>query len=285
MKQLLHVVLVLSITSSIHAQSLDKIWERPGLEAPESVIAFGDHFYVSNVAGQPTAKNGKGYIAKLDRNGRILTQKWAVGFNAPKGLGIYGTELYVADIDAVVMVDLNEGSIKKRIEIEGATFLNDIAVSDKGTIFVSDTFGGNTIYQIKEGKVSVLLRSEELNYPNGLWIEGTALVISTWGVVTNPETFETEVPGKILRYDMKENTLKPITGSIGNLDGLFKFQNRYYVSDWIAGNVQSVDRNGGSQMVLDLNPGSADILYDAERGVLLIPEMLENKLTAYRFAQ
>ncbi len=274
--------LVLFLSFFSNAQKMEKIWETSGLEAPESIVHYQGHYYVSNVAGQPAEKNGLGYISKISENGEIVVQKWAVGFNAPKGLGIHGSEMFVADVNVVAIVDMNTGKIKEKLHAESATFLNDIEISSSGNVYVTDTFGGNAIYKVSEGTILLLLKDEGLNYPNGLLLEGDNLYVSTWGVVTNPETFETEVPGKLVRVDLKTKELKDISTSFGNLDGLARFGDSFLVSDWIAGGLLAIDAQGNVNELLDLAPGSADILYEEGSNLVLVPEMIEGKLSAYK---
>ncbi len=281
MKKILSIVIAFFALSTIIAQKLEKKWEATGLEAPESVVAYKDFYLVSNVAGQPAEKNGLGYISKLSKKGEITIKKWAIGFNAPKGLGIYGENLYVADIDLVVLVDLNTGKIKKRFKAEGATFLNDIEITSDGTVFITDTFGGNAIYRIKDGEISLWLKNDLLNYPNGLKVKGDELFVSSWGVVTNQETFETEVPGVLLSVNLKDKSIKTLTEPFGNLDGLGVLGEGFLVSDWISGEIMTVDKNNKTQVILNLKPGSADLGLFENQEILLVPQMLEGKLTAY----
>ena len=126
MKKTIALFFALGVTVTLKAQTFEKVWETSAFEAPESIVSFGDFYYVSNVAGQPAEKNGQGFISKVDKEGNIISKKWAEGFNAPKGLGIYGSELFVADIDVVVIVDVNTGKIKQKLPAQGATFLNDV---------------------------------------------------------------------------------------------------------------------------------------------------------------
>ena len=58
----------------------------PDLNKPESVVAMGDFIYVSNVNGNPTEKDGNGYISKLYKSGKVCTNKFIEGLNAPKGM-------------------------------------------------------------------------------------------------------------------------------------------------------------------------------------------------------
>lgn len=267
---------------ALNAQTLEKAWETTDFEAPESVILHGDFYYVSNVAGQPAEKNGQGFISKVDRNGTIITKKWAVGFNAPKGLGIYGSELFVADIDVVAIVDLDTGEIKHKLLAEGATFLNDVEVSETGTVYITDTFGGNAIYSIEDGTISLWLKDEALNYPNGLKLRDNHLYVSTWGVVTNPETFGTEIPGRLLAVNLETKNIVEVSSPIGNLDGLVSNGDSFIVSDWIAGGLMNVEKDGTSEKILELNPGSADILFVEKESTVIIPQMLDGNLISYK---
>ncbi len=282
MKKKISLVTALFTLITINAQQLQKDWEVSGLEAPESVVQYEDFYLVSNVAGQPAEKNGLGYISQLNKKGQITTKKWAIGFNAPKGLGIYGKNLYVADIDVVALVDLNNGKIKKRFKAEGATFLNDIEITSDGTVFITDTFGGNAIYRIKDEEISLWLKNNLLSYPNGLKVKDDELFVASWGVVTNPETFETEVPGVLLAVSLKDKSIRTLTEPFGNLDGLGIFGDGFLVSDWISGEIMTIDKNNKIQAILNLKPGAADFGVFDNRKTLLIPQMLEGKLTAYK---
>ncbi|RNC87266.1 MAG: GTP-binding protein [Winogradskyella sp.] len=282
MKYLLSIVLL--STLNLNAQKLTEIWEVEGLEAPESIVydSNSDVYYVSNVSGQPAEKNGKGFISIVNSSGELKTKQWITGFNAPKGLGLYYNHLFIADIDQVVVVDVIKGEIIKRFNAEGATFLNDIDISSDGSVYVSDTFGGNAIYKIKDDTITLWLKSEDLNFPNGLEIVNNKLYVSSWGVVTNPETFGTEVPGKLIEVDINTKEIKTLTKSIGNLDGLVAVNNGFIVSDWIDGSLLSIDKSGNSSKIKDLDAGSADFYYNLTERIILIPIMLENKLLAFK---
>ncbi len=264
-------------------QEFSKLWEANTLEAPESVILNSEtnEFYVSNVSGQPAEKNEMGFISVLDSQGGIKNKKWITGLNAPKGMAIYQNQLFIADIDRVVVVDIKTGQIIRIYDAEGATFLNDVETDLNGNVYITDTFGGNAIYQIKDGTIDLWLKDDRLNYPNGLSIRDDKLFVSTWGVVTNPETFETEVPGMLLAVDLEEKSISMVTSPFGNLDGLQELDGTFLVSDWIAGRILSVDSNGSTKELIDLNAGSADILYLQEQEILLVPQMLDGSLTAY----
>src|SRR5687768_1641078 len=128
---------------ALHAQhQLTRIWETDStLKVPESVLFDGknDVLYVSNIDGDAAAKDGKGSIGKVGLDGKVIQAEWVTGLHAPKGMGLYKGDLYVADVDAVVVIDTKKGVISKRIPIEGAVFLNDLSIDKKGVVYVSDS--------------------------------------------------------------------------------------------------------------------------------------------------
>ena len=286
MKNTIALTLFLFMGFCLNGQELKKAWERNTLEAPESVVLHEatSKLYVSNVSGQPAEKNGMGFISLLNLNGEIISKKWLTGLNAPKGMAIHDNKLYIADIDKVVVADLNSGSILNEYQAEGATFLNDVAVDKEGVVYITDTFGGNAIYKLENGEISVWIKDDKLNYPNGLYINEGNLYVSTWGVVTNPETFETEVPGVLLGIDIASKQIQEITSPFGNLDGLQWMKDGFLVSDWIAGGLLKVNKGGQVEQIMDLKSGSADILYMEDKNLLLVPQMLDGALTAYTVA-
>ena len=80
---------------------------------------------------------------------KLLKKDWITGLNRPKGFTVKGSTLYIADIDELVMVDINSTEIIKRVSIQDLGFLNDVnIVNDK--VFISDT-----------GKYTFLVFTEE----------------------------------------------------------------------------------------------------------------------------
>jgi hypothetical protein len=277
------LALLVVVCIEVNAQTLKKVWETTGLENPESVIfdAKRSLYYVSNVAGSPVDKDGNGYIAQLDENGQLVKQKWVTGLNAPKGLGIHDGKLYVADIDQVVVIDIASAKIEKSIPAEGATFLNDIAVASNGDVYISDTFGGNSIYRIQKGKIELWLKDPKLDFPNGLFVKGNDIYVASWGVVTNQETFGTDVKGKILKASLNDKKITDVTTSFINGDGLVPFKNGFIATDWNAGKVFFIDNKGATTEIGSYNQGTADIEFVSNKNLLLIPQMSEGKILAF----
>ncbi|TNF40872.1 MAG: gluconolaconase, partial [Bacteroidetes bacterium] len=101
---------------------IELIWESDTLlRTPESVLIDRERniLYVSNVNLNPWEKDGNGFISKLDMDGKITELKWIEGLHGPKGMGISGSSLFIADIDALVEANIETGEIVNKIALEG----------------------------------------------------------------------------------------------------------------------------------------------------------------------
>lgn len=260
-------------------------WElTEGVLSPESVYfdkATGLLFLSQIGDGGATGKDQDGYLSKLTPDGKVVALKWITGLDAPKGLRSHEGRLWVSDIDQLVEVDIAEGKIVSRTPMPDATFLNDVAIAADGTVYVSDTMGCK-IYCLHDGKAEVFAEGEELEYPNGLLVQANKLVVASWGKPN--DDFSTEVPGRLFTLDLKTKEKTLITPEpFGNLDGLEMVrEGRYFVSDWFAGKVYFVGSDGRSRLLLELPKGAADIGIVPSERLLIVPQMIENKVTAYQ---
>jgi hypothetical protein len=272
------------------AAPLSLIWETGGFAAPDSAIydSLRDTIYVSCINGQPHEMNGLGYIARVSGDGKILDLQWIGGLNAPKGIARSINSLFIADIDRIVEVDIDSRAIRNEWPVPEAQFLNDLAIGPDNAIYVADTVG-NAVWRLKDGKVEALIRGEELLNPNGLEVEGDHLLIAGWGHITDPATWATDVPGRVLKVDLAAQPPAIIAfgdgAPIGNLDGIgINGIGGYYVSDWAQSALFQVDIfSGAATLVQKLPAGSADIGVIREKRTLLVPVMSEGKLIAYRY--
>jgi len=151
---------------------LQRQWETDTLQVPESVLLNlkTQTLYVSLIGpGNTSALDGNGSIAIVDLKGNTVQPQWATGLDSPKGLGLYGDELYVADMKTLVTLSMKDGQIINRLEFPSAGMLNDVTVDQKGNVFVSDSKGG-VIYQVTNGKPSIFLNN--LRNPNGILADG-----------------------------------------------------------------------------------------------------------------
>ncbi|HYE97693.1 MAG TPA: hypothetical protein VEJ18_02230 [Planctomycetota bacterium] len=252
-----------------------------GLQAPESayVVPGTRDLYVSQVAGVPTDKDGNGRISKLTLDGSVVKADWVTGLHAPKGLRSHGGTLWVADIDQVLGINLDDARITHRVQIADAKFLNDVAVAPDGTVYVSD-MALSRIYSIKNGAVAVWADGPELEHPNGLLTDGGSLVVAAWGKPS--EDFSTKVPGRLFRLDLQSKKKTLITKEpTGNLDGLESDgRGGYVVTDWMAGKVLHVSGDGHVRVLRTFPQGTADHAYVPAQDLLILPHMLQNKVEA-----
>ncbi len=262
-----------------------KVWETAGFQNPESALPDTEAgiIYVSNVAGGPGDRDGNGYISKLGLDGKIVTEKWVTGLDAPKGLALSGGKLFVADLDNLVEIDVASGTIVTKHAAAGAKILNDVAVDGEGRIYTSD-WPGNAIWRLSGGTFEKWLESEELKNPNGLFVDKDKLIVATWGAMA--ADFSTTTPGNLLTVNLADKAIANLGDGkpVGNLDGIEPFDaDSFLVTDWVAGKVFQIARSGEAKELLKLGQGSADLGYIAASRTAIIPLMVDGKVVAYKF--
>lgn len=279
------LALVPALEAAAQDGSATEVWALDGFSAPESVVLDEEkgELYVSNVAGEPTGKDGNGFLSRVSTDGEMLEAEWVTGFDAPKGLALDGSTLYVTDIDRLVAVDVSSGAISNSWQAEGAQFLNDVAVDGNGRVFVSD-MAKSAIYVLDGDNFSVWLEDKALKHPNGLKVEDGQLIVAAWGEELQPD-FSTTVPGHLLAVDLESKEISAVGSGepIGNLDGLEPDgAGNWIATDWMAGAVFSIRPDGSSERLLDLSQGSADLEYLEGESIAVIPMMMDGKLVAYK---
>lgn len=266
------VVLLLFINNMSFAQrhSLVPKWETDTLlKTPESVLydAKDKILYVSCIDGVPNAKDGKGGIAKVGLDGKIIDANWVTGLNAPKGMGLYKNKLYVADLTEVVVIDIETAKPVQRIPVEGSVFLNDITVDKKGVVWVSDT-RANKVYKIDKGIATPIFQN--MQGPNGLLAVGDELMILD--------------KGTLLKMVNSGNLGVVAEGMDPSTDGIEMVQpNEFLVTSW-AGVIYYIYANGNKQTLLDSREkkiNTADIGYDPKNRIVYVPTFYRNTVAAY----
>lgn len=260
------------------------VWETSGFSAPESALydQERDVLYVSNVAGNPTDKDGQGFISRVSPDGEITEAEWVGGLDAPKGLALSGDTLYVADIDQLLAIDVESGEVRARHQGQGAQFLNDVTADDGGRVYVSDMMA-NAIWRLDGDTFEIWLEDEALASPNGLLAEEDRIVVGSWGVMT--DGFATKEPGHLQAVDLETQEISSIGDGtpVGNLDGVEAIgDGSYLVTDWMAGALLRIDASGEVEQLLDLNQGSADLGWRADERLAIVPMMNDDTLVAYR---
>lgn len=261
---------VMAASLTVNAQSLSApLWVAKNLPVPESVLydASSNLLYVSLIDGVGNVKDGKGGIAVLNTDGTVRSEDWVTGLNAPKGLARFKDKLYVADLTAVVTIDIKTGKIVHKLEIEGAVFLNDLTVDKKGTLYVSDT-RTNKVYRIKNDKYSLYL--DNVSSANGLkWIKNNLYILA------NTELWKVDVNKKI---DVIAK------GFEKSGDGLEQLRNGDFLVTCWAGLVYYVKPDGRITKMQDVveSMNTADLGYNERENIIYIPTFNSNTVIAYR---
>jgi sugar lactone lactonase YvrE len=259
-----------------------------GFATPESVLydEARDRYLVSNINGRPVDADGNGFISALTPDGKVENLKWIEGgknkvtLNAPKGMAIAKDVLYVADLDTLRMFDVKTGAPKGEVKLEGATLVNDVAATDDGKIFVSDSglrlegsdwkpTGTDAVWVVEKGKAKVYAKSTDLARPNGLLVDGKSLVVVPFG---SNEAYKLDDKGV-----RSEVTKLPK----GSLDGVVKVGDALLVSSWEGQAIYKGKLGGAFEPVLQSLEAPADIDYDKKRGRVLVPRFMANVVEAY----
>jgi len=270
MRYLLSIIFI-SLSLSISAQhKLEKIWETDSIiKVPESVMPDFKKgiMYISLIDGAPFDVDGKGGVGILGLDGKNLNQTWITGLNAPKGLGRYGNTLYVADLSDVVVINIAKGSIQKKIKVDSAIGLNDVTVTDKGVVYVSDSKTGK-IHKIENGIATTYLT--DMKGANGVKAIGSNLYILTATQFVKVDAQKTIT--KITDLPQAGDGLEPV----GNGD--------FIATSWI-GYVYYIHANGKIETLLDThlqNKNTADIGYNPTKRIVYLPTFNGKQIIAYK---
>jgi outer membrane protein assembly factor BamB len=247
------------------------------LMTPESVIydRKRDIFYVTNLNFEPRKKDGNGFISRMDKEGKISDLKWIEGLSSPKGMAIAGDTLYAADVDEIVAMDINSGTIIRKIPIAGAKMLNDITSDSDGDLYISDT-DANKIHLYSKGVLTEWL-TEGLNGPNGLLSEESRLLVASQG-------------GKNFSYvDIIDKSSQLIADSVGRGDGIAYtgIMGYYLVTNW-EGEVFMINPDNSKISLLrtkEQGSNTADIEYLPDLNMLLVPTFFKNCVVAYKLVE
>lgn len=256
-------------------------------QTPESALhdPIGDVYLVANINGGPLDKDDNGFISQVGPDGAVRSVKWVDGaspgitLNAPKGMGLKGDTLFVADIDVVRLFHRGTGAPLGERPVPGSSFLNDVAVAADGTVYVTDTgfragaqgfepSGTAAVHRLEAAGAQTVIADTALGGPNGIIVDGNTATVVTFG------------SGEILEIDVttgrRTRTLSRPPG--GQLDGVVRLADgSLLVSSWQGQALYRV-RGDSYTVAVDSVEAPADIGYDAGRGRVLIPLFQANRL-------
>jgi hypothetical protein len=242
-----------AVTEKSAGYGLELVWESDTLlRTPESVLFNRDLnlLYVANVNQNPWEKDGNGFISQMDLKGNIIELKWIEGLSGPKGMGVVGNALFIADVDELVIADITTGAITDRIAFEGEPNVNDITVGDDGAVYISGS-GSNTIYKYAEGQMEEIFMGTDERF-NGLYWEKERMLLITSG------------SSQFLEIDWVTKESKVISENMGHGDGIAPVGDGGYLTSSWKGAIFYVSSDGTATKLLDTeaqNINTADIDY------------------------
>lgn len=263
--------------STLHAQDikLKTVWESDTtLSVAESILFDRSRnvLYVSCVNGQATNENSKSFIAKVGLDGRVIDLNFTENLNATKGMCLWGDKLFVTEMRQVVEIDLTTGKVVKRYPVEGAVFLNDLALdSATGSIYITDS-GTEQLSVLHNGETKVVGEGAAFKQMNALLLEGTNLLIGS-------------VAGTFSSLDLKTAKLTPVAVLASGIDGITALGNNSYLLAETAGRLWHLRADGTKLLLSDTskdNISAADTDYDPTTHMVYVPTLFHNTIRAIK---
>ena len=250
-----------------------------GLQMPHSFIAdpAGDVYFISNINGEPEARDSNGFITKLDKAGAVTGLSFIRGgqngviLHAPKGLAVVGRTLYVADLEAVRAFDTTTGRTVTTVTVSTSPTpdLASLVADAQGMLYASET-NSNTIYRIDPSRnyaVSVLVQHAQLAGPRGLAIHPKTgnLIVASWA---KGKLLEVTPQGIV--SELYSNSF--FSSRFNNLDGIdFDSWNNLYIADYTAGKVWRMRPSKRFDVIAEFLPSPANLSVDRKNHLILVP--------------
>lgn len=261
---LLLAISLLTYVISFAQHSLEKLWESDSvtLKGPESVLFDS----ISNSLLVSSMKSGS--VVRMGLDGKVIKSDWITGLNSNKGSALLSGLFYTAEPSAVAIVDVDKALVVKRIPVDSAVNLNDVAMNSKGVLYISDTRAGK-VYRIKKGKSSLYL--DNMPGANGLLTINKDLYVLT--------------STSFLKVDAKKVITTIADGFESGLDGIVMITKNEFIISNYKGILYYVNTDGTKQILSDTrakNIMSNDISYDRKTKTLYVPSFGTNRIIAYK---
>ncbi len=262
-----------------------------GLHHPESVVRAGRYIYVSNIGKvlDPLARDGDGAIRQFSAEGALLKVNMCrQPLHAPKGLVAVKQLLYVADLECLLGIEAQSGNIVSVISFSslGVQLLNDIAVKNDSTLFVSATDQGR-VFEVGTGNKQYItvLEIPHIKGANGLCYDAVqnCLYVCGLGSFTAPKG-EGELG--CVHWRNGKPVYKRLTNATGFFDGIALLdRDHLLLSDW-----RSLSKPEGILVKINLHTGAvhktetipfggpADFYLDKSAHRILVPATQKGEL-------
>jgi sugar lactone lactonase YvrE len=253
-------------------KGISQLWQlTTELRMPESAIydEKRDRLYVTNYF-----RGGNEFISKVRLDGEIEELEWIAGLNRPTGMFVRVDQLWVVDRTGLNQVDIESGEVVGKYPAPGARFLNDVTIDESGTVYVSDS-AGSKLYRLEGDQLAVWLEGESVVNPNAMLADSDRLLYGSAG------------DGCLRSIAVADRQVTTIAclGDGALIDGLrCDGSGSYIVSDY-NGRVLRVTADGQqTELVNTTSSGAlaADLEFIPEKQLLIIPGLVDNRLTGYR---
>jgi hypothetical protein len=245
-----------------------QLYSQINYNSPESAVfdAAYNRYLISNTGnGNVIARSMTGTLSYFNQGGSTSI----------RGITIFGNRLYAAGDEGILVYDLSNGQKVATYNIAGKIFPNDIVADAAGNVYVSDD-PAHKIYKWTAATqtVSTFVTMGVSDNPNGLFYDqaNNRLLAVFW---TNNSP--------IKAVDLTSGAVTTVTTTtLSNLDGITRdILGNYYISAWTQGGVYKFNNafTSGPTLVSSGHSGPADIFYDNQNNVLVIPNMNTNTIT------
>ncbi|MEA2012339.1 MAG: hypothetical protein U9O87_04535 [Verrucomicrobiota bacterium] len=289
------LIIVFSQSISAEEQSvffIKRIYS--GFRNPEGSVydPVRDCYYISNMNGGPSQKDNSAFISRIKQKKKnfnvdiFLESSEKIELHAPKGMAVKKDFLFIADIDSVVLINIEKRKFISRIKINGARFLNDIVIDAENNMFVSDTATDmifKLAYPYTNVKQNALSVSKYLKAPNGLMIHPET--DNLW-IVSFKSPFLVELNPKNGKLISRKNI--KTSGHDGICRGFDS--DDIFVSIHSKGYLLKISPSSSSDFLVKLVNKKklekpADISYDPIRNIIVVPEMSEGSVSLFRVTE
>jgi hypothetical protein len=262
-----------------------------GFSTPEGVVhdSAADVYFVSNINGNPAAKDGNGFISRLRPDGTVDSLRFIAGgrggvtLNAPKGMALRGDTLWVSDIDVMRAFDRRTGAPLRAVEFGSrAAFLNDVAIGPDGMVYVSETgvrftasgqmqpTGTAAVFRLGSGRaIERIAQDTALAAPNGITAHAGRLLMGN------------AAGARIFAWTPGQAGLAPVGLSIGSADGVEALDDgRVLASSWEDSSIVVVG-DSATRLIRGL-PAPADFAIDRGRRRLVVPLFTDDRVEIWQ---
>ena len=234
-----------------------------------------------------------GFVSLINPDGSVHTPRWigqtrdGLVLNHPFGSDVHNGQLYVADRDGgtadgapsvsvIRKFDMRSGAPAGQIVVADSPGFNDIEVAADGTIYASQTGGGDAklamrIYKVlSDGRASVLIDGGPLSSPNGVGLDNDGNV-----VVLNMGD------DRVLTFSPQGRLLKTERAAQPGSDGLVILPDgTKYVSSVRQGGISRIRPGRPAELIARGIPSAASMCFDSDARQLVVP-MNPNNAVAF----